>query len=76
MHRLAQSASANRLKLAEGISLGTSTGAMFFNSLENVGNGFGAEVAFAGDADANIVYFHFALPNHEHGVHLHSLGRI
>jgi hypothetical protein len=70
--------STNRLKLAEGISLGTSTGPMFFNSLKNVGNGFGArfgaEVAFGGDADANIVYFHFALPNHEHGVHLHSLG--
>jgi hypothetical protein len=48
--------------------------------LQDLGNGFGArfgaEIAFAVDADADGVGFHVAFSNYEHGVHFHLLGAL
>ena len=38
--------------------------------------GFGAEIAFAVNADADGVGFHVAFADHEHGVHFHLLGAL
>src|SRR5262249_7488803 len=55
-------------------------GVAFANRLQNLGNGFGAgfgaEIAFAVDADADRVGFHVAFADHEHGVHFHLFGSL
>jgi hypothetical protein len=51
-----------------------------FNRLENLvdrfGARFGAEVAFAVNADTHGVGFHVAFADYEHGVHFHLLGTL
>src|ERR1041384_2831855 len=55
-------------------------GASFPNRLQDLCDGFGArfgaEIAFAVDADADRVGFHFAICDYEHGVHFHLLGAL
>ena len=55
-------------------------GSALFDSLHNFANRiaarFGAEVAFAVDADTDGVGIHVALPDDEHGVNVHLLGAL
>ena len=48
----------------------------FLNGLQNLGDGFGAEIPFAVDADADRIDFHVALSDDEHNVHFHLLGAL
>ncbi len=52
----------------------------FLNGSQNFGDGFGAgfgsQIAFAVDANADSVGVHVAFSDHEHTVHFHLLGAL
>ena len=78
--RVRQSRPACQKHQSSGVPFKSSTGAAVFDRLQEFRDGFGArfgaEIAFAVDADADGVGFHVALSNHEHGVDFHLLGSL
>src|SRR5882724_5815903 len=78
--RVRQSPRAWQKLKPSGAPFRSSTGAALFDRPQDFGDGFGArfgaEIAFAVDADANGVGFHVAFSNHKHGVYFHLLGSL
>src|SRR6266446_1689542 len=78
--RVRQSPRAWQKLKPSGAPFRSSTGAALFDRPQDFGNGFGArfgaEVAFAMDADADGISFHVAFSDYEHGVHFHLLGAL
>src|SRR5258708_3034972 len=78
--RVRQSPPASREHQSSGAPSRSSTAAAVFDRLQDFSDGFGArfgaEIAFAMDADTYGVGFHVAFSDHEHGVHFHLLGAL
>src|SRR2546423_5530600 len=75
-----QSPQVSRKHLSSVAPSRSSTGAAIFDSLQEFCDGlatrFGAEIAFAMDADAHSAGFHVAFSDYQHGVHFHLLGAL